>query len=136
MVERTCRLLSQRRLVKGRKRDLQNIFMENTSHLLSLTICLSRGSPLHSSPAPFPIPPLRFDLTTPILPSVSLNLPTHLGLHHHAESSYTLDEFILLTRSSISAQRSTILEVLGKEKLKYLLLRYATYWRRRTGVTT
>ena len=102
--------------MKGQKRDLQNIFMENTSHLLSLTICLSRGSPLHSSPVLLPIPPLRFDSTgTPIPPSVSLSLPTHLGLHHRAEGFYTLDELILLTRSSISAQRSTILEVLGKE---------------------
>ena len=62
--------------------------------------------------------PLRFDLTgTPIPPSVSLSLPTHLGLHHHAEGShagYTLDELLLLTRSSVSAQRSTVLEVLGR----------------------
>ena len=62
--------------------------------------------------------PLRFDLTgTPLLPSVSLSLPTHLGLHHHAEGShagYTLDELLLLTRSSVSAQRSAVLEVLGR----------------------
>ena len=39
---------------------------------------------------------LHFDLTgTPILPSASLSLPTHLGLHHHAEGFYTLDELIL-----------------------------------------
>ena len=53
-------------------------------------------------------------------------LVTLFGLHHHPEGSYTLDELILLTRSSMSTQRSTILEVLGKENLKYLLLRYAS----------
>ena len=124
MVERTCRLLSQRGSVKSQRRDLQNKFEENTPHLLSLTVCLSGGSPKHSSPAPLPIP--HHSAGTPIPPSVSLSLPTHLGLHHHAEGSYTLDELILLTRSSISTQRSTILEVLGKENLKYLLLRYAS----------
>ena len=81
--------------------------------------------------------PLRFDLTgIPILPLVSLRLPTHLGLHHHAEGShagYTLDELLLLTRNSISAQRNTVLEVFGRENLRYLLLRYVsilarTHW--------
>ena len=110
--------------MKSQKRDLQNIFEEDTSHLLSLTVRLSGGSPIHSNPVPLPIP--HHSTGTPIPPSVSLSLPTHLGLQYHAEGSYTLDELIFLTRSSISAQRSTVLEVLGKENLKYLLLRYAS----------
>ena len=61
---------------------------------------------------------LRFDLTgTPIQPSLSSSLPTHLGLHHHAEGThagYTLDDIFLLSRSTVPAQRASMLNVLGK----------------------
>ncbi|THH13690.1 hypothetical protein EW146_g6556 [Bondarzewia mesenterica] len=61
---------------------------------------------------------LRFDLTgAPIPPSVSATLPTHLGLHHHAEGSragYTIDDIFLLTRSSVPAQRTTMIGVLAR----------------------
>ncbi|KAF8817072.1 hypothetical protein BYT27DRAFT_7204880 [Phlegmacium glaucopus] len=60
---------------------------------------------------------LRFDLhANPIPPSISLSLPTHLGLHHHAEgihAGYTLDDIFLLSRSTIPAQRATMLGVLA-----------------------
>ncbi|KAK0503628.1 hypothetical protein EDD18DRAFT_1242794 [Armillaria luteobubalina] len=60
---------------------------------------------------------LRFDLSgNPIPSSISLTLPTHLGLHHHAEGShagYTLDDIFLLTRSSVAAQRAAMLGVLS-----------------------
>ena len=86
-------------------------------------------SPLHPSPAPLPIP--YHSAGTPIPPSVNLSLPTHLGIHYHAEGSragYTLHELLLLTRSSVGVQRSTTLEVLGPgmENLRYLLLQYAS----------
>ncbi|KAJ3890475.1 hypothetical protein GG344DRAFT_49463 [Lentinula edodes] len=59
---------------------------------------------------------LRFDLNgTPIPSSKILSLPTHLGLHHHAEGTragYTLDDIFLLTRSTVRAQRAAMLEVL------------------------
>ena len=60
---------------------------------------------------------LRFDLhANPIPPSLSLSLPTHLGLHHHAEGThagYTLDDIFLLSRSTVPAQRATMLGILG-----------------------
>lgn len=60
---------------------------------------------------------LRFDLTgTPIPTLQSSTLPTHLGLHHHAEGSragYTLDDVFLLTRSTVPAQRTVMLGVLA-----------------------
>ena len=60
---------------------------------------------------------LRFDLhANPIPPSVSLSLPTYLGLHHHAEGThagYTLDDIFLLSRSTVPAQRATMLGVLA-----------------------
>ncbi|KAJ7600749.1 hypothetical protein C8J56DRAFT_911181 [Mycena floridula] len=59
---------------------------------------------------------IRFDLSgKPLDPSVSLSLPTHLGLHHHAEGThagYTLDDIFLLSRSSVNAQRSAMLGIL------------------------
>jgi hypothetical protein len=61
---------------------------------------------------------LRFDLSgTPIAPSISSVLPTHLGLHHHAEGThagYTLEDILLLSRSSVPAQRATMLGVLAR----------------------
>lgn len=44
-------------------------------------------------------------------------LPTHLGLHHHAEGShagYTLDDLFLLSRSTVPGQRASMLDVLGR----------------------
>jgi RNA polymerase II-associated protein 1 len=61
---------------------------------------------------------LRFDLTgKPVPASLSSKLPTHLGLHHHAEgqhAGYTLDDVFLLSRSSVPAQRATMLGVLAR----------------------
>lgn len=60
---------------------------------------------------------LRFDLHgNPISPTISLTLPTHLGLHHHAESAhagYTLDDIFLLSRSTVRAQRVTMLGIMA-----------------------
>ncbi|CAL1713714.1 unnamed protein product [Somion occarium] len=64
------------------------------------------------------IPSLRFDLTgTPIPSALSSTLPTHLGLHHHAEGThagYTLDDLFLLSRSTVPAQRASMLDVLNR----------------------
>jgi len=61
---------------------------------------------------------LRFDLHgNPISPADSLKLPTHLGLHHHAEGAhagYTLDDIFLLSRSTVPAQRASMLSILGR----------------------
>ncbi|KAI0629796.1 hypothetical protein C8Q77DRAFT_1138609 [Trametes polyzona] len=63
-------------------------------------------------------PTIRFDLTgTPIPPQLSSKLPTHLGLHHHAEGShagYTLEDIFLLSRSTVPAQRASMIGLLAK----------------------
>ncbi|KAF8904283.1 hypothetical protein CPB85DRAFT_1437950 [Mucidula mucida] len=63
-----------------------------------------------------PLDQVRFDLSgTPIPHAKSLALPTHLGLHHHAEGShagYTIDDIFLLARSTVVAQRAAMLGVL------------------------
>ncbi|KAK7689958.1 hypothetical protein QCA50_006598 [Cerrena zonata] len=63
-------------------------------------------------------PSLRFDLTgTPIPLSLTSTLPTHLGLHHHAEGThagYTLDDLFLLSRSTVPGQRASMLDVLRR----------------------
>ncbi|CCM05739.1 uncharacterized protein FIBRA_07971 [Fibroporia radiculosa] len=70
-----------------------------------------------SSDSPATPSTLRFDLTgAPIPPDVSAVLPTHLGLHHHAEgvhAGYSLDELFLLSRSTVPAQRAAIIGVLA-----------------------
>jgi hypothetical protein len=61
---------------------------------------------------------VRFDLTgTPIPASLASTLPTHLGLHHHADgqhAGYTLDDIFLLSRSTVPSQRTTMLTVLAR----------------------
>jgi len=61
---------------------------------------------------------LRFDLHGNVIPlSVGRTLPSHLGLHHHAEgltAGYTLDDIFLLSRSTVPAQRATMLSILAK----------------------
>ncbi|THG96851.1 hypothetical protein EW026_g5052 [Hermanssonia centrifuga] len=63
-------------------------------------------------------PALRFDLSgTPIPAALISTLPTHLGLHHHADGThagYTLDDIFLLSRSTVPAQRASMLDILGK----------------------
>lgn len=61
----------------------------------------------------------RFDLTGAIIPLAQRPLlPTHLGLHHHAgptsAAGYTLADLYHLARSTVAAQRATILGVLAK----------------------
>lgn len=61
---------------------------------------------------------LRFDLHGALIPaSLSASLPSHLGLHHHAEGSsagYTIDDIFLLARSTVPAQRASMLGILAK----------------------
>ena len=60
---------------------------------------------------------IRFDLDgRPIPARLSSELPTHLGLHHHAEgehAGYSLDDVLLLSRSTVPAQRASMLRVLA-----------------------
>ena len=61
---------------------------------------------------------VRFDLDgKPIPAELSSSLPTHLGLHHHAEgehAGYTLEDLLLLSRSTVPAQRASMLRVLAR----------------------
>ncbi|KAJ5885272.1 hypothetical protein N7495_009782 [Penicillium taxi] len=62
---------------------------------------------------------LRFSLVGKILPpSVSLSLPTNLGLHHHGQdphaAGYTIPELAILSRSTFPAQRCISWQVLGR----------------------
>lgn len=64
------------------------------------------------------VPLVRFDLDgKPIPLELSSTLPTHLGLHHHAEgehAGYALDDVLLLSRSTVPAQRASMLRVLAR----------------------
>ncbi|KAJ3094537.1 RNA polymerase II associated protein 1, partial [Physocladia obscura] len=59
---------------------------------------------------------LRFSLTGNIIP-VGVDLPTHLGLHHHgddpASAGYTIKELVYLARSSMASQRSVCIKTLA-----------------------
>ncbi|KIY61839.1 hypothetical protein CYLTODRAFT_405182 [Cylindrobasidium torrendii FP15055 ss-10] len=63
-----------------------------------------------------PIDALRFDLSGNLISAEqSLTLPTHLGLHHHAEGSragYTIDDIFLLARSTVGAQRAAMMKAM------------------------
>ncbi|KAH8104956.1 hypothetical protein DFH11DRAFT_1645705 [Phellopilus nigrolimitatus] len=61
----------------------------------------------------------RFDLSGALVPPEQwAELPTHLGLHHHggpsAAAGYTFVDLLLLARSSVPAQRASVLGVLTK----------------------
>ena len=60
---------------------------------------------------------LRFDLRGVPIPSpLSATLPTHLGLHHHADGAlagYTIDDVFLLARSTVPAQRVAMLGIMA-----------------------
>ncbi|KAH9046233.1 hypothetical protein EDB84DRAFT_695390 [Lactarius hengduanensis] len=70
---------------------------------------------------------LRFDLRgAPIPPQLSVTLPTHLGLHHHAEGAragYTIDDVFLLARSTVPAQRVVMFGVMAGITRRLAVLR-------------
>ena len=61
----------------------------------------------------------RYDLQGRVIPPRLVGkLPSHLGLHHHGdnpdEAGYTLDELLMLSRSTLPAQRAATLQVLAR----------------------
>ena len=75
-------------------------------------------NPSGSTSSTPPTSTVRFDLGgNPISAELSSSLPTHLGLHHHAEgehAGYTLEDILLLSRSTVPAQRASMLQVLSR----------------------
>ncbi len=62
---------------------------------------------------------IRYDLQgNPIPTHLVRELPSHLGLHHHAQSEsaagYTFDDLLLLSRSTMPAQRAAMLGVMSR----------------------
>jgi hypothetical protein len=62
---------------------------------------------------------IRYDLQgNPIPTHLIRELPSHLGLHHHAQSDssagYTFDDLLLLSRSTMPVQRAAMLGVLSR----------------------
>ena len=72
--------------------------------------------PIDPSPAETSI---RYDLQGNPIPSRLIReLPSHLGLHHHTQSDsaagYTFDDLLLLSRSTMPAQRAAMLGVIAR----------------------
>ncbi|KAK9462664.1 RPAP1-like protein [Lipomyces oligophaga] len=66
---------------------------------------------------------IRFDFRGDMIaPSRARELPTNLGLHHHSDSpgyaGYTIPELAHLCRSSVAAQRSVAVQVMGRVLFK------------------
>ena len=71
---------------------------------------------------------IRYDLQgNPIPTHLVRELPSHLGLHHHAQSDraagYTFDDLLLLSRSTMPAQRTAMLGVISRT-LRRIRLRH------------
>jgi hypothetical protein len=76
-------------------------------------------SPYHPSNPALNASELRFDFKGTLLaPSTARNLPTNLGLHHHADApeaaGYTIPELAVLARSQVAAQRCVAFQTLGR----------------------
>lgn len=102
-------------LEEGTPEDIRRRYFPNApAH--DPNLAWMQGNPL-PGPSLHSLPSLRFDLQGNIIPlSIATDLPTHLGLHHHAEGTtagYTLDDVFLLSRSTVPAQRATMLGVLA-----------------------
>ncbi|EPT00236.1 hypothetical protein FOMPIDRAFT_99957 [Fomitopsis schrenkii] len=106
-------------LEEGTPEDIRRRFFPTApAHDPSLEWIEGGGPPKSSGASVSPDSTLRFDLTgTPIPPELSATLPTHLGLHHHADgdrAGYTLEDVFLLSRSTVPGQRATMLSVLSR----------------------
>jgi hypothetical protein len=113
--------------VTSQKKALQNTFVDDFFRMPKGMIPTWHG---WTSPSDASSSKLRFDLHfNPIPPSVSLSLPIHLGLHHHAEEAhagYTLDDIFLLSTSTVPAQRATMLGVIASIACRLANLKSST----------
>lgn len=101
---------AERSMEEGTPEDIRRRFFPNVpANDPSLAWMESSGGAPDSSS-------LRLDLAgRPISRALSTSLPTHLGLHHHAEgehAGYTLDDVFLLSRSTVPAQRAAMMSIL------------------------
>ncbi|RPB07570.1 hypothetical protein P167DRAFT_495542, partial [Morchella conica CCBAS932] len=73
----------------------------------------------HPSQPSLPVSALRFDFRGDLLPPrTSRELPSNLGLHHHADApnaaGYTVPELARLARSAFPTQRCMAMQMLGR----------------------
>ena len=103
---------------EGTPEDIRRRFFPNAPAFDPSLEWIQPVKPAGSTSSTSPPPTVRFDLDgKPIPTELSSSLPTHLGLHHHAEgehAGYTLDDALLLSRSTVPAQRASMLKVLAR----------------------
>ena len=103
---------------EGTPEDIRRRFFPSAPAFDPSLKWIQSTNPAASVPSTSSASAVRFDLDgKPIPAELSSSLPTHLGLHHHAEgehAGYTLDDVLLLSRSTVPAQRASMLGILAR----------------------
>ena len=114
----TTKDFKERAAEEGTPEDIRRRFFPGAPAFDPSLEWIQPPKPAGSTSSTSPASTVRFDLDgKPIPAELSSSLPVHLGLHHHAEgehAGYTLDDLLLLSRSTVPAQRASILRVLAR----------------------